>query len=557
MPLAFSYLRFSSPQQAAGDSVRRQTAAAIDWCRRNKIELDTSLSLRDEGVSAYRGKHRENPDTHALAGFLQAVRLGRVPNGSYLIVESLDRLSREKIRPALTLLLNLIESGIKVVQLLPAETVYDEDVEPMQLMMAVMELNRGHSESRMKSERVGSAWARKRKDAATKLVTKRVPGWVEVRDDGLGLNEAKAAVVRRVFNLCIAGHGVQAIARTLNAERVPVLGRKAVRGRKVVWNETVVYHVLKSRAAFGEYQPCKGRGSTRTPSGPPIKGYYPAAIDYATFLRARAALASRTRKGVGRRGKHVNLFAGLLVDVQDEGSFTYQHVGKRSTLVPVGAKQGKGTPWTSFPAVPFETAVLSQLREVTAADVQGEVTADDRVRVLEARKAELEGLVAAWTARMDNVAIVETVTAKLSEYTAELGRVSADLTAAQLEAATPASEAWTSFRSLADLLERDNSDEVRVRVKAAIRRVVARVLCGFGYRNRRSYACVRVEFVTGRFREYVVIYEAGRSNGRVKRPGKLFVRSAAAEPGKRLVINYEELGEQYCREVLGIPSGGG
>jgi hypothetical protein len=69
------------------------------------------------------------------------------------------------------------------------------------------------------------------------------------------------------------------------------------------------------------------------------------------------------------------------------------------------------------------------------------VTADDRVRVLEARKAELEGLVAAWTARMDNVAIVETVTAKLGEYTAELGRVSADLTAAQLEVATPASEA--------------------------------------------------------------------------------------------------------------------
>lgn len=101
MPLPFSYLRFSSPQQAAGDSVRRQTAAAIDWCRRNKIELDTSLSLRDEGVSAYRGKRRENPDTHALAGFLQAVRLGRVPNGSYLIVESLDRLSREKNRPAL------------------------------------------------------------------------------------------------------------------------------------------------------------------------------------------------------------------------------------------------------------------------------------------------------------------------------------------------------------------------------------------------------------------------------------------------------------------------
>jgi len=95
---AFSYLRFSSPQQASGDSVRRQMDGAADWCRRNKIDLDKTLTLRDEGVSAYRGKHRENPDTNALAGFLQAVRVGRVHNGSYLIVESLDRLSREKIR---------------------------------------------------------------------------------------------------------------------------------------------------------------------------------------------------------------------------------------------------------------------------------------------------------------------------------------------------------------------------------------------------------------------------------------------------------------------------
>ena len=127
------------PQQAAGDSVRRQVELTAEWCRRNGVRLDESISLRDEGVSAFRGKHRENPDTNALAAFVAAVHAGKIAPGSYLIVESLDRLSREKIRPALTLLLNLIESGIKVVQLLPIEVVYDEDVEPMQLLMAVME----------------------------------------------------------------------------------------------------------------------------------------------------------------------------------------------------------------------------------------------------------------------------------------------------------------------------------------------------------------------------------------------------------------------------------
>ena len=162
MPIAFSYLRFSSPEQARGDSIRRQTEATDAWCERHGATLDKSLTLRDEGVSAFKGKHRENPDTHALASFLNAVKADRVPAGSFLVVESLDRLSREKIRPALTLLLNLIEAGVKVVQLIPAESVYDEDVEPMQLMQAIMELNRGHSESKVKSERIGAAWARKR-----------------------------------------------------------------------------------------------------------------------------------------------------------------------------------------------------------------------------------------------------------------------------------------------------------------------------------------------------------------------------------------------------------
>jgi DNA invertase Pin-like site-specific DNA recombinase len=74
-------------------------------------------------VSAFSGAHRSNFDRHALAAFLELVKAGRVPRGSYLIVESLDRLTREHIRPALTLLLNLIEAGVRVVQLLPVEQV--------------------------------------------------------------------------------------------------------------------------------------------------------------------------------------------------------------------------------------------------------------------------------------------------------------------------------------------------------------------------------------------------------------------------------------------------
>src|SRR5947209_7662561 len=130
-PSAFSYARFSSPQQAKGDSVRRQAELRDGWRARSGAVLDTSLTLVDAGVSGFTGATRDNPDRHALAAFLEVGKPGRIPRGSYLVLESLDRLTREHIRPALTLLLNLIGAGIRVVQLLPVEAMYDEHVEPM------------------------------------------------------------------------------------------------------------------------------------------------------------------------------------------------------------------------------------------------------------------------------------------------------------------------------------------------------------------------------------------------------------------------------------------
>src|SRR5262249_45931284 len=117
--VAISYLRFSSPEQAKGDSVRRQTDLRDGWLKRNKVRLDTSLRLEDKGVSGYTGAHRGNPDRHALATLMHLVEEGRIEPGTYLIVENLDRLSREDIIPALTLVLNLIQAGIRIVQLTP------------------------------------------------------------------------------------------------------------------------------------------------------------------------------------------------------------------------------------------------------------------------------------------------------------------------------------------------------------------------------------------------------------------------------------------------------
>ena len=66
-PKVFSYLRFSSPAQASGTSVARQTEYATRWAAEHDLTLDSNLSLRDEGLSAYHQKHVK---TGALGLFL-------------------------------------------------------------------------------------------------------------------------------------------------------------------------------------------------------------------------------------------------------------------------------------------------------------------------------------------------------------------------------------------------------------------------------------------------------------------------------------------------------
>jgi DNA invertase Pin-like site-specific DNA recombinase len=546
MPLAWSYLRFSKPEQEVGDSARRQEQTA-DWCRRHRVKLDESLTIRDPGVSAFRGKHRENPDTHALAGFLKAVESGRVPVGSFLVVEALDRLTREKIRPALTLLLNLIEAGVKVVQLQPIEKVYDEDVDPATLMMAIMELNRGHSESAMKSDRCGAAWANKRARLGEKKLSRKLPGWVvavggenkRMKDTAPGevrlvLDPGKAATVRRAFDLARGGMGVHRIAKLFNAEKVPLLGRSVItrRGQRhkppgereriaVRWNETTVYEVLKSRAAIGEYQPHQGRGSDRRPVGNPIPDYYPAAVDADAFHAVQALITSKAR--VGRRGKNVNLFTGLLRDARDGGTLTYRHVeGRPVAVIPVAAKQGKGTPWTSFPARPLEDAVVSRLVEVRSADVFGTDDAGRRVESLSGRVAEAEARVKFYRDRCDESEDAAAVFAdKAVEWEGRRKALAAELADARRQAANPMTEIWGEFRSLAELMAADPSDELREKVRSALRRAVETIHCLFTGRGPTRLAAVRVQFRnTDSHRDYVVAYYPGRSNGTVKRQGR-------------------------------------
>jgi len=295
--LAYSYLRFSTPEQAGGDSRRRQLDLARAYAARHGLVLDAGLSFGDLGMSAFHGR---NVREGALRAFLDAVELGLVPRGSHLLVESLDRLSRDRVLLAQSLFLRIIEAGITIVTLIDDRSYSAESLNrsPMDLIVSLVCMMRANEESATKSARVRAAWARKRAELGTKPATGRCPGWLRL-DKGTGRfveRGREANVVRRIYAEAAAGLGQYAIARKLNAEAVPLFSGGNQRGKP--WGPKYVRSLLTAPAVRGTYIPCitgrDERGRLLLLPQTPVENYYPAVVDAATC--AAVAHAQETRR---------------------------------------------------------------------------------------------------------------------------------------------------------------------------------------------------------------------------------------------------------------------
>jgi DNA invertase Pin-like site-specific DNA recombinase len=506
METAYSYIRWSDVRQSDGDSHQRQVTLREGWLAAHPtVQLDTSLKLVDKGVGAFRGLHRS--DKHCLGQFVKQVEAGRVKPGSFLLVENLDRLSREEVHDALELLLKLVRLGVVVVQLSPEIGEFRYPVEPMRLMMAVMELSRGNSESKMKSVRVANAWKSARELAKTTgavVNLRTLPGWCEVREGKMRLIPERAALVRRMHRMAQEGYGVNTICRKLNDEGVKPWGRGKV------WTEAVVYRYLTCRTVIGEWHPgTGGRGGVkRGKTGEPIKDYFPRVVTERVFYATQAAM--KERHGFrGRRGSHVNLFAGLLKDAQDGGSIGYSHEPHRrkSYVFNFNGRIGL-VPYFTYPSSALESQVLDGLRELDTSKLTSDEGNDgDDVTTWEGRVQEIDRQTATLKealAGRDVKAVVD----RLADL--ELERVEAvkGLEAAKRQAAVPSSESWDVIKGKVDM----EDEGTRLRLRNAIRQVVESVHCVFaGHKSGRYVGWLRLELVGKHYRDVFVWADNGHA----------------------------------------------
>ena len=284
-PIAFSYLRFSSAKQEEGDSKTRQTRQAEEWAERNEVKIVKRMG--DLGLSAWTGKHVKKGE---LGAFLEMCKTEDFQTicqvrDVYLIVESLDRLSREMILTQVNQLTAIVHAGVIVVTLVDGQVFTPKALNnPASLIIAVTVMARANEESEMKSKRLLSAWKKKRKDAQDGILfSKHIPSWLESIDDKFAKFKPRhklVRIMRRIFKMASEGVTPFKIARIFNDEKIPTL-KSQVSGsglKGVGWHGKTVKELIQSSAVIGTLT-FKAHEEMDDDDIRNVPGYYPAIID--------------------------------------------------------------------------------------------------------------------------------------------------------------------------------------------------------------------------------------------------------------------------------------
>lgn len=286
--------------------MERQLQLSRTYAEEHGLVLDDKHSYQDLGKSAFTSEHVKEGE---FGVFLEFVKQGRVPKGSVLLVESLDRLSRESVLTAFKQFQEILDAGIKIVTLSDKMEYTKEGFEANigNIFISLGIMARANEESLRKSERICAAWRLKRKNLHNIKLTANCPGWLELTPDKKDfiLKEDRVEIVKQIFELSLSGLGVKAISTILNKQKIEPFRSK------IGWYQTTVRKILSNSAVIGEFQPhvFGSKHSKPVPDGELIKDYFPPIIDTDTFYAVQAKLKNGAHRP-GRTAKVENLFSG-------------------------------------------------------------------------------------------------------------------------------------------------------------------------------------------------------------------------------------------------------
>lgn len=248
----------------------------------------------DEGITGTNTKRREG-----FNRIIQDALAGRI---DLILTKSIGRFARNTV-DSLTTIRQLKEKGIEVY--FEKENIYTLDAKG-EVMLAIMS-SLAQEESRSISENVTCGKCRSMEDGKFSLAYKHFLGY-EKGDDGLPkIVEEEAKIVRKIYELFLAGNTVRAIASQLTGEGIPTPSGK------VQWSVSTIMSILQNEKYKGDALLQKTYtvdflSKTIKKNNGEIPQYYiqnshPAIIDPDTFELVQNEIK---RRRPGRRHLHKN-----------------------------------------------------------------------------------------------------------------------------------------------------------------------------------------------------------------------------------------------------------
>ena len=374
----YSYIRFSTPDQAKGNSKKRQLEGTKKYAKEKGLVFDESNSLEDLGLSGFSGANQKKG---ALGMFLALVKKGEVERGSYLVVEDVDRLTRTEPTDAFDLLHQIIEAGITLVTTSDGQE-YSKELlnrDPMGFVKFTVATSLAHKASKDKSNKLKSTWANKRNEAQSnskRKITSRCPAWLfyDRETKVFEVIEDRAELVRWLFKSALGSRGKDVLARELNEKQEEPWGEGKRKGTG--WHSSYIQKILHNRSVLGEFQPHSMVDGKRKPDGGPIANYFPAVIESHLFQQVQEKLA-QSRQITGKRSIEVsNLFTGIAVSGHTKASVRFVNKGNGRKggkyLVSSSAIMNLGERYCSWPYESFETLFLDYVQDLDWLQILGE-----------------------------------------------------------------------------------------------------------------------------------------------------------------------------------------
>ncbi|KNC14327.1 hypothetical protein AC790_09015 [Pantoea sp. RIT-PI-b] len=165
------------------------------------------------GQSSFHGYNLEKGE---LADFIKEASEGRHKN-SCLIIENIDRFSRATPAKSTFTFLGLVMAGVHIHEA-ETKTVFTDTLNIEELSSSLTRANRESVRKKVLSD---ANWKIRFEDAiaGNAVLTKRVPQWMDVKDNKYVLNE-KTYLINYIFDRFCEGIGSTSIARELNAKNM-------------------------------------------------------------------------------------------------------------------------------------------------------------------------------------------------------------------------------------------------------------------------------------------------------------------------------------------------